>query len=583
MNNIKLFFMNRPTLTTKIYLNFQNENHKKLIINIFFLAIFINLSFQLKEENIINNNNNENSLKIKRMIVIIFPGGISHNYIFQNLFDYSISHENIFKYEYHIVSHKIDSKIWEEKIQNKSSSYKLFTYGNASSYKKAFEEAVEIMNNNPIFGFSGFNKAMILNIRHFMESDILQTFKMKQNEYKKKYNEDYYDMITTDIPNFIHKLIYQELNIKLCLYLLPSLVPQILYPNFEMNPSYMPVIGSIYSDEMTFIERINNSFIQTFNKFIFYIYRMLQSQLINSYGFDINNNLHINNAFHMIQYPLGFSFPFSIPPNWIFLNSITSNDAKIITEEEFNIFLIKYKKNIYFSNGIIKNIISLNEMISIFKYLEDKNIGAILSIQNEILNENEIKLLSKNVYLSKYLEQNDILGDKRINIFITNGEYNSVQESIYHIKPMIVLGVELDHYNVASFVKKRKIGEVFQRKNLINNKEIISSIEKVLNKKEYYENIMIISKIMKNLKNPREEFKFWVDFGYKNGFENFQIPSYSCHFSWIIINGYDIAFIWIIIILILILIVKKLINCMHDCLCGKCENKHKKNKHFKFD
>jgi hypothetical protein len=154
------------------------------------------------------------------MIVIIFPGGISHNYIFQNLFDYSISHENIFKYEYHIVSHKIDSKIWEEKIQNKSSSYKLFTYGNASSYKKAFEEAVEIMNNNPIFGFSGFNKAMILNIRHFMESDILQTFKMKQNEYKNDYNKinnmlkglDNYDKRLKNI--YGKELIYKLLMIK---------------------------------------------------------------------------------------------------------------------------------------------------------------------------------------------------------------------------------------------------------------------------------------------------------------------------------------------------------------------------------
>ena len=556
-------------------------NKKKIYILFFF--IFINSSLQLSESNS-SNNNNEKNLKIKRMLVIIIPGGHTHNYVFQNLFDYSILHEDKYKYEYHIISHKMDSKIWEEKIKINNISYKLYTYGEISSYKESFEEAIEDMNNNPTFGFSGFNKAMILNIKHFMESNILQKLKNMQNEYKKKNNEDYFNMITTDIPNFIHKLLYQELNIKLCLYLLPALVPQILYPNFELNPSYMPTIGSIYFDEMTFIERFKNSFIQNFSQFIFYIFKMYQSQLINSYDYDMDNNIHINDAFHMIQYPLGLSFPFSVPPNWILLNSITSKEANKVKDENINNFLNKYKKNIYFSNGtIMKNIISLNDCIDIFKYLKNKNIGIILSIRKEIINDNDIKLFPENVFATRWLEQNDLLGDKRISLFVTHGGYNSVLESVYHEKPLVVLGIGLDHYNVASFIKKRKIGEVFQRKNLINKNEIINSIDKVLNEKEYYENIKIISKIMKSLKNPREEFKFWMDFGYNNGYQSLQIPAYKYKYSWIIVNGYDVAFVWVMIFLIILYIIKKIINCIHDCLCGKCENKHKRNKHYKFD
>ena len=556
-------------------------NKKKIYILFFF--IFINSSLQLSESNS-SNNNNEKNLKIKRMLVIIIPGGHTHNYVFQNLFDYSILHEDKYKYEYHIISHKMDSKIWEEKIKINNISYKLYTYGEISSYKESFEEAIEDMNNNPTFGFSGFNKAMILNIKHFMESNILQKLKNIQNEYKKKNNEDYFNMITTDIPNFIHKLLYQELNIKLCLYLLPALVPQILYPNFELNPSYMPTIGSIYFDEMTFIERFKNSFIQNFSQFIFYIFKMYQSQLINSYDYDMDNNIHINDAFHMIQYPLGLSFPFSVPPNWVLLNSITSKEANKIKDENINNFLNKYKKNIYFSNGtIMKNIISLNDCIDIFKYLKNKNIGIILSIRKEIINDNDIKLFPENVFATRWLEQNDLLGDKRISLFVTHGGYNSVLESVYHEKPLVVLGIGLDHYNVASFIKKRKIGEVFQRKNSINKNEIINSIDKVLNEKEYYENIKINSKIMKSLKNPREEFKFWMDFGYNNGYQSLQIPAYKYKYSWIIVNGYDVAFVWVMIFLIILYIIKKIINCIHDCLCGKCENKHKRNKHYKFD
>ena len=552
-----------------------------LFIILFFHLIIFNSSFQLSLK---NNTIKEKNLTVKRMLVILIPGGRSHNFVFQNWFDYSILHEDKFKYEYHIISHRIDSEIWEEKIKMNNSSYKLYTYGDIYSYKESFEEATENTSKNPLFGYLGFHKSMILNIKQFMESDILEKLKNNQNNHRKKYNEDYYDMITTDIPNFIHKLIYQELKIKLCLYLEPALVPQIFFPNFELNPSYTPSIGSTYSDEMTFIERLSNSFQQTLSQIFSYIFQMYQSQIINSYGYDMDNHIHIYDAFHMMQYPLGLSFPVSIPPNWVLLNSITAKPAKEIEDQKLIAFLNKYEKNIYMSKGtIMKRILSLNDTIDIFKYLKNKNIGVILSIRREIMNDNEIKLLPENVYISRWLEQNNLLGDKRINLFVTHGGFNSVQESVYHEKPMIVLGIGLDHYNAGSFIKKREIGIVFQKKNMVNKNSIIESIETVINNKKYYDNIKKVSKIMKNLKDPREEFKYWIDFGYNVGYQSLQIPSYKYKYSWIIVNGYDVAFVWLMLFLIIIIIIKKIINCIHDCLCGKCENKHKKNKHYKFD
>jgi UDP:flavonoid glycosyltransferase YjiC (YdhE family) len=336
---------------------------------------------------------------------------------------------------------------------------------------------------------------------------------------------------------------------------------------------------------MTFIERFQNSFIQNLMQIIFHFFKMYQSQLINSYNYDIDNNAHIIDSFHMFQYPLGLSFPFSIPPNWVLLNSITSKPSQKINDKSIDSFLNKYKKNIYFSNGtIMKTFLSLNDYVEIFKYLKGKNIGVILSVREEQMNDNEKKLLPDNVYVSRWLDQNNLLGDNRINLFvITHGGYNSVLESVYHEKPMVVLGVGLDHYNVASFIKKRKIGEVFQRKNSINKDAIINSIENVLNDKEYSDNAIKIGKIMKDLKDPREEFKYWIDFGYNNGYSSLIIPSYKFKFSWIIVNGYDVALVWLLILLIIIFIIKKIIDCIHNCLCGKCENKHKRNKHYKFD
>ena len=203
-----------------------------------------------------------------------------------------------------------------------------------------------------------------------------------------------------------------------------------------------------------------------------------------------------------------------------------------------------------------------------------------------INNWNEIKNFPMNVYLSRWVEQNNILGDSRINLFITHGGFNSVMESIYHGKPMIILGINLDHINIASFVKKRRVGEVFQNKNLINNESLLLAINKVINSKEYINNAKNIGKIIQNMKNPREEFQYWIDHGLKFGYQHLEIPAYKYKYSWIIINGYDIFFIWVIIFFILYETIKRIYNCMHDCLCGKCENKHKikkRNIHYKFD
>ena len=135
--------------------------HLKFLFLIQLLFTLFNTSFQLSES--------ENKLITKRIILNIFPGGHSHNIVIQNLLDYTISHEKEFKYEYYIISHKIDSEIWEQKIKSKNNSYKLFTYGNSYTYNEAMNSGIENMNNNPTFGFFGFNQAMILNIKHFME------------------------------------------------------------------------------------------------------------------------------------------------------------------------------------------------------------------------------------------------------------------------------------------------------------------------------------------------------------------------------------------------------------------------------
>ena len=78
------------------------------------------------------------------------------------------------------------------------------------------------------------------------------------------------------------------------------------------------------------------------------------------------------------------------------------------------------------------------------------------------------------------------------------------------------------------------------------------------------------------MKNPREEFKFWLDFVYEVGYDSLVIKAYLKDYSWLSVNGYDIAFVWIIICVLLMFLIKFLIKKIYRCFCGTCEGKHKK-------
>jgi len=54
-----------------------------------------------------------------------------------------------------------------------------------------------------------------------------------------------------------------------------------------------------------------------------------------------------------------------------------------------------------------------------------------------------------------------LLGDTRIKAFITHGGLNSILESVYHSKPMIVIGTSIDQVNNAVVIEYRQCGIAF--------------------------------------------------------------------------------------------------------------------------
>ena len=511
------------------------------------------------------------NLPIKRMLIIMWPGGKTHNYVIKNLLEYVVNHQDKFFYEFHILVHNIDIDTWQNQIDIKDNK-NIFVYGfgNAKQFKIYLENSLNEMKNNPHFGYLNFNKGMIKNIEEFLNSNLLEKLKVINQKTP-------FDIISTDVPNYIHVLLQQELNIKMKMYLQPPMVIQTLFRNYELNPSYIPAIGTSFTNEMNFFERFQNYFIQVATKIMFRIFMIGQANYMKSRGYNVPSSIHFPDSMHIIQYPLGITFPISVPPNFIFLTSITSQPAKKLEDKKLDEYLNLHKYNIYMSQGTIMKCIKKSDLINLLKYLEKEQIGVVLNIREDQMSDSEIKNnLPNTIFVVRWVNQNDLLGDKRLKLFVTHGGANSVYESVYHGKPMVVLGVGLDQFNMASMVKSYKMGEVFQSPNLITIDNLKNAINKIRFSNSYEINTIKQGNVLKNMKNPREVFKFWLDFVYEVGYDSLVIKAYLKDYSWLSVNGYDIAFVWIVICVLLMFLFKYLIKKIYRCFCGTCEGKHKK-------
>ena len=59
------------------------------------------------------------------------------------------------------------------------------------------------------------------------------------------------------------------------------------------------------------------------------------------------------------------------------------------------------------------------------------------------------------IRIMPWIPQNDLLADPRVRLFITHAGLNSIIESVYHAKPVIMFPIGLDHPNIAQMAVLR--------------------------------------------------------------------------------------------------------------------------------
>ena len=484
---------------------------------------------------------------VKNILVVIFPGGKNKNSLMIDLFNYSIEKSEKYDIYYHIIIHESENDIFHNKKYN---NINLLPYGSNDFDIEKID--IDDIEKKPIFKFYQIKLRKFY--QEFLDSEILN--KIKNNIY---------DMIISDRPNFIFYLLQKELKIKQKLYLSLRPLPQLFYNNIELNYNYIPILGSDNINIMDYSERTFNFFSSYSEKFINFLSNYEIKYLFNDYGFKyIKSNIDILDCFILIQYPIGITFPLKIPFNVKLLNSITldlyDHNYLISFNKDFYNFIQTYKNIIVFSKDIFffieKYIIEL--IINDYLIDEENQIGFLFINNNENIKLNNtltVKIKEDEYY--KFLNQ--ILKIKQISLLITPSNFNEITNSIYFKKPILSFGNGIYQKNINGYIKRNMLGIIIKENEKANYKNIINSINKLIqsnndefeNDNIYIKNAIRVSNILKNGKNPFEEYLKWINYGFEIGYQNLELNLYERNNEIFFYNAIIIIIIFIISISIL--------------------------------
>ena len=110
--------------------------------------------------------------------------------------------------------------------------------------------------------------------------------------------------------------------------------------------------------------------------------------------------------------------------------------------------------------------------------------------------------LEKNIKIVQWFPNlNDVLGHSSTKVFVTHGGLNSIQESVYHGVPMVIVPMFADQPRRARFLQNNGLGVAIEWRSVsVNGQVLKNAIDDVLHNKAYKEKVKKISAIMKDRK-----------------------------------------------------------------------------------
>ncbi|XP_004648277.1 UDP-glucuronosyltransferase 2B17-like [Octodon degus] len=278
-----------------------------------------------------------------------------------------------------------------------------------------------------------------------------------------------------------------------------------------LPPSYVPVMLSGLSGQMTFIERVKNMICMLYFDFWFETFNEKNWNKMYSEILGKPTTLYetMQKAdMWLIRSYWDLEFPRPTLPNFEFVGGLHCKPPKPLPKEMENFVQSSGE------HGIV--VFSLGSMVSnLTEAMANVIASDLAQIPQKVLWRFDGKkpdTLGANTMLFKWLPQSDLLGHPKTRAFITHGGVSGVYEAICNGIPMV--GIPLfaeQHDNIAQM--EAKGAAVAVEFKSISNTVVLNALKTVIENATYKENAMKLSTIHHDQPmKPLDRAVFWIEY-----------------------------------------------------------------------
>ncbi|XP_022181877.1 UDP-glucuronosyltransferase 2C1-like isoform X2 [Myzus persicae] len=276
--------------------------------------------------------------------------------------------------------------------------------------------------------------------------------------------------------------------------------------------SYIPNTFLETTSDMSFTQRLKNTITGVLQLYVEnYLYLPKMKEVMDTHftykGWESRPSLEdmLNNVSLTLvnsHYAVGVSRPYL--PGVIDVGGMHIKESKSLSGDLQTFVDSAEHGVIYFSLGSVVNL----------NHLPQEKLK-----QNVILKwtPNASVKLPQNVMTGSWFPQSDILAHPKVRLFITHGGLHSLEETVYHAKPVVAIPCFGDQHLNIKLVERKGYGKLVYYFN-ITEESFGNAIKEVLSNPTFKNNVEIQSRIYRDQPmKPLERAIYWVEYVIRNG------------------------------------------------------------------
>ncbi|KAJ8982534.1 hypothetical protein NQ317_018575 [Molorchus minor] len=416
--------------------------------------------------------------------------------------------------------------------------------------------------SHPLLSIKAFMDFQFISCNHSYHTNGFRTLWNYPDDFK-------FDLIITDMTlgpclyPFIQKFGYPP-TIGVTAYLLPSSVSDIF--GNGVQPSFLPLFHVEFTENMDFSQRVTN-FIYTHLETVLRqwyelaatekLARRLLGTEVDDFG-DIQR--HISLVLANLDPTVHYARP--LTPNIIPVGGLHVKDARKLPDDlrsiannaKNGVILFCLGSNVH-SSKLGNNVI--NNILSAFSQLKQTVVWKF---------EEKLENVPKNVFVRKWLPQNDILGHPNTKLFISHGGALSTYEAMYHGVPIIGMPFFLDQKTTVDFLVERKLALKVDPKNF-TAEMLMNTIQEMLNNAQYSHLTKEYSSRMRDQpQTPLQRAVFWAEYVIRHKDAAHFLSPKSRDMSLFVSSSTDVILFLAVVLIVSLFVICTVVRKMYGCL-----------------